>query len=153
MSNLLLFLLTFVFCISAFGQEMQYDSLAIDSASITLERGPCFGICPEYEVTVHGNGQVEFQGSNGLESAESHSAQIHASEARDLIEFTVSKVRFDTLQEKYFGNIDDPERITTLRIGGKTKSVSNIGDGPKILTELELMIDEVAATSRWLKRE
>ncbi len=153
MSKLLFFLIAFLTCISAFGQEMQFDSLAIDSASITLERGLCFGVCPEYEVTVHGNGQVEFQGSNGLKNAESHSAQIYASEARDLIEFAIAKVRFDTLQEKYFGNVDDPERITTLRIGGKAKSVSNIGDGPKILTELELMIDKVAATSRWLNRE
>jgi len=134
-------------------QDRPPDSLLFQDASISLERGPCFGFCPTYIVTVHGNGDIEFQGSNGMKNAEKHEARIHASEAQTLIAYAVYTVRFDTLRAIYSGNIDNPERIITLRIGGIVKSVSNSSDGQNILTGLETMIDTVAATSRWLAKQ
>ena len=35
---------------------------ADSAARITLERGPCFGTCPVYSVTLDGSGAVLFEG-------------------------------------------------------------------------------------------
>lgn len=35
-----------------------------EDVTITLERTVCFGVCPDYVVTVHGDGTVEYEGRN-----------------------------------------------------------------------------------------
>ena|SRR5438445_9510076 len=39
----------------------------LGSVSITLERTPCYGHCPVYTVTVHGNGMVEYLGKSNVD--------------------------------------------------------------------------------------
>jgi len=42
--------------------QAQHSEIPLDQVEIRLERSACFGFCPVYSVTVHGDGTVEFDG-------------------------------------------------------------------------------------------
>ena len=49
---------------------------ATEVETITLERQPCFGFCPVYTLTIHGDGQVEYDGLNHVEVTGPQTAAI-----------------------------------------------------------------------------
>ena len=140
-------------------------------SSITLERGACYGSCPDYRVTIQGDGRVEFDtgddhfaGSSAQVHLEynghnvllpgHHSAQINPNTVQDLLD-RFRAAHFFGLKDEYVAGVtDNPTQKLTVRIGGKNKVlVDYVGTRagmPEEVRELEDAVDEVAGTARWV---
>ena len=124
-----------------------------DSTVITLERGPCFGRCPEYTVTVYGSGRVEFDGKRYVCAKGHHTAKASPSEVRRLVAQMLATGYFD-LDWTAGPLATNASTVTSsLRHGGRTRQIEHyLGDAgaPRLLRTLEDRIDVVAGTWRWL---
>jgi acetamidase/formamidase len=130
---------------------------------ITLERGPCFGTCPVYQVTITQDGTVSFAGHNFVKTNGAATAQIKPEDFSKLVsEF--GKIQYSSLDEKYEPGspgcgaavTDMPYVRTSIRVNGKTRSVSHYhgcrnSEVLGALAALERKIDEIAGTEKWIK--
>jgi hypothetical protein len=133
-------------------------SVAADSAApvATIERTPCFGTCPVYQVSVRfvGKQDVKQQGT------------ATASVSREAVDSLVTELRsggYFELADEYVMDApacgpyatDSPTVTTSLRADGRTKRIRHdygCSGAPAELRRLEQRIDEVAGTSRWTGR-
>jgi acetamidase/formamidase len=130
---------------------------------ITLERGPCFGTCPIYQVTIASDGTVSFEGHNFVKTKGAATAQIKPEDFNKLVnEF--EKIKYSSLDEKYepgtpgcgAAATDMPYARTSIQMTGRSKGVSHYygcrdSEVLRALTALERKIDEVAGTEKWIK--
>jgi hypothetical protein len=130
---------------------------------ITLQRTACFGTCPVYKLTIKSDGAVTFEGQRFTKTNGIANGEISPSDFRSLVnEF--EKINYFSLADAYTpGTKECPRKITdmpsadtSIRLTGKTKSVSHYhGCGTEgvlqKLTTLEDKIDEVAGTQKWIK--
>lgn len=152
--------------------SVPFPTAAPEDIEITLERSACYGTCPDYRVTIRGDGKVRFStreisfpgtaaevhrmfnGRNVL-WAGNHEAQVSPQAVAVLIErFRTS--HFMGMKPEYVAGVtDNPTYALTLRIGKVTKRVvdyvgKEIGM-PASMTDLENAVDEVADTDRWVR--
>jgi hypothetical protein len=129
----------------------------ISDVVITLERGPCFGACPVYKLTVYGDGRVVYEGIRFVGVEGTRTASISEEKVRQLVnEF--QKIGYFSLDDEYIDTdaTDLPSAITSITIAGKAKTVAHYhGDfsAPEELTALEDKIDEIASTEQWVERK
>jgi len=143
----------------------------LPNTSIILERGACYGNCPDYRVTVRGNGLVEFDtgddhfkgtaaqvhleynGHNVLLPGR-HTAQIDPALVARLMKRFQAAHFFGLKKEYVYGATDNPTQVLTVRIGKKSKTVTDyIGTQarmPQEVRDLEEAVDTVAGTARWV---
>ena len=126
---------------------------------IVLERTPCFGTCPVYTLTLHSSGVVEFVGTNHVKAKGPQTGKISAPSFARLVK-KIEEIGFFSLRDRYDGKNPDgsgstvtdlPSRKTTVTRGDETKTVVNYFQGPAGLTELELLIDELAKSEKWIR--
>ncbi len=129
----------------------------IKDVVITLERGPCYGACPVYKLTVSGDGTVIYKGERFVRINDTRMITVSEEEVRQLIsEF--ERINYFSLEDSYEEKmVTDMETvITSITVNGKTKIVRHYhGDKstPKELRELENKIDEIVNSEQWVKRE
>ena len=122
---------------------------------ITLERTVCFGVCPEYQLTVYGSGTVVYEGKRFVRIEGKRTIAISEDKVRQLLsEF--KRIDYFSLDDSYEEHMatDMPSVFTSLTVDGKTKTVRHYhGDfsAPKELTELEDRIDEIIDSNQWIK--
>ena len=127
----------------------------LDEVVITLERTVCFGICPEYKLTIYGSGTIVYEGKRFVRIEGKRTIAISEEKVRQLLsEF--KRIDYFSLNDSYeeFMATDMPSAFTSLTVGGKTKTIRHYhGDfsAPKELTELEDRIDEIVNTDQWIK--
>lgn len=138
-----------------------------DKVVITLERSTCLGPCPDYKVTIQGDGRVQFTTDKDPENADqpmsrwngvlvtgTHEARV-APEAVAALVRRFEAVGFWRLKHVYRRrSVDDPTYVVSLAEGSRTKSVedhSGTAVGmPQAVRDLEDAIDQVAGTDRWI---
>ncbi|WP_415282862.1 DUF6438 domain-containing protein [Candidatus Nitrososphaera sp. FF02] len=123
----------------------------ISDVEISLERTVCFGFCPDYTVTVFGDGTVVYEGRNYVAVEGEQRGQISKEDVRELVnEFY--QVGFFNFDDAYTDSVTDlPSQTTSITIDGETKSVFRYGSKPPKLIILEDKIDEIAQTEKWVK--
>lgn len=123
----------------------------LEDVTISLERTPCFGFCPDYTVTVFGNGTVVYEGRNFVSVEGEQRGQIPQDDVQELVD-EFYEARFFNLRDRYEQSVTDlPSQTTTITIDGQTKSVYRYGFEPERLAQLEDKIDEIAQTEKWVK--
>ena len=55
------------------------------SVQITLERTVCFGFCPIYKLTIHGNGLVEYDGDRNVTVSGHQTTQLTQAQVAELV--------------------------------------------------------------------
>jgi hypothetical protein len=127
--------------------------------TIVLERTACFGNCPVYTLTVHSSGAIEFTGTGHVKVTGPQTGKISAPSFAKLVK-KIGEIDFFTLRDRYDGKNPDgsgstvtdlPSRKTTVTRGDETKTVVNYFRGPPGLTELELLIDELTNSTKWIR--
>lgn len=136
---------------------------------IRLERGPCFGSCPVYSVTVLGDRSVTFIGKRFVASIGVHKAQLDEADYQRLVD-AIDKLGILKLDGDYSVRVTDmPTTFVTVVTPGGAKRVRHYGSGcaqpagagsaaggratdnaPEALCRFERMIDDVAGTARWI---
>jgi hypothetical protein len=123
-------------------------------AKITLERTPCYGLCPVYKVTVLGTGEVEYFGEAHVDKAGTHRWRISRRRLQRLAG-ALERANYLHLEDDYTrGEVTDaPACLTSVEYDdGSSKSiVHHHGDpaAPDALTELEDEIDRITGVERY----
>ena len=126
---------------------------------ITLRRTWCFGTCPIYSLEIFQDGRLHYNGEKFVAVTGSQEAQISPVAVATLVE-KFSKINYFDLKDAYETHqnpdgtsttvSDLPTTDTSLRVGSRTKSVKDYAFVPEELRALELEIDRVANTHRWI---
>jgi Domain of unknown function (DUF6438) len=130
----------------------------LKNVTVRLERTGCFGSCPAYSVTIHGDGRIEYKGKSHVKEMGAREGQIEMDKVRTLAS-VFAKMKFWGLAEDYSeakcnGRIctDMPTATTELSISGVTHRVKHYygcGSAPKSLFDLETVIDKSANSEQW----
>ena len=124
-----------------------------EDVTITLQRTACFGTCPVYTVTLHGDGSVSYTGAENTTISGTQTWKIDPAAVRALAKEMQDAGYFD-LENNYQGLVTDhPTVFTSLTIGTRTKRIRNYVAGPPRLKELEERIDAVAGTKKYVRGE
>lgn len=129
---------------------------------ITLERGPCFGTCPVYMVTLEGSGNVIFSGMRFVADTGVSTATVPAARVDSLVAELEAGGYFDFADRYLPGEpgcehaaTDLPSATSEVRVRGRSKRIEHYHgcmDAPPALEAMERRIDEVAGVARWISR-
>ena len=129
----------------------------VKTLTVQLERTACYGNCPAYTVTIHGDGRVEYNGKTYVKEKGLREGRIEADQIKSLLnEFATAK--FFTLSENYSGEnctrycTDMPTAVTEINVREASHHVKHYygcGGAPKALFDLESAIDKLANVERW----
>lgn len=134
---------------------------AADTATVlTLERGPCFGACPVYTVSVTGSGLVRFDGRRFVRDSGVVTETIAPARVDSLLRAVQAAGFFDFADDYGYGApgcgrfaADLPTVVLEVRApdGGRKRVRHDRGcaDAPAALSSLEQHLDEALATGRW----
>ena len=143
------FIVVFAIALFAFSATAQDEA----QVAITLERGPCFGECPVYSLTIYTDGTVVFNGERFTEVEGEHTLQIEPEVVDQLIAGFEQAGFFEWDDEYTDMSVTDLPYITTsVTHDGETKTIRRYaGDNsaPLALPYLETWVDIAAYTSQW----
>jgi Domain of unknown function (DUF6438) len=125
---------------------------------IRLERGPCFGACPVYLLTVFADGTVGYEGRRFVEVEGSQAATLTPGEVEALV-VAVLEADFFELADEYTVQATDLPSITlTVTMNGRTKDVYHYGVGcgteldtaPPGLCVVESLLEQIPVDNGWV---
>lgn len=111
-----LFLLILIVATPAFAQNKPDEDF-----SITLERIGCVGSCPDYQVTIHGDGSVLYEGRYSVRAEGVRKATISPKAVRKLIQ-RLRREDFVHWEEKKIVCVDYPQVDITVDLDGHTSA-------------------------------
>jgi hypothetical protein len=134
------------------------------SVVITLERGECFGTCPQYKIVIFGSGQIVYEGYKFVNTLGTRKYTIAKSAVDSLVRH-ILRIDYFSLDNSYtkrvlssridsMGNYiqsietvtDRPTTITSFRLANRYKRVVDYYGAPEKLRTLEQAIDQLART-------
>lgn len=113
------------------------------SPTIVYSKGPCFGKCPIFTLTIYNSGLVKFNGRKYTNMDGKHEMQLDKNKYISLIKkFRANRFwRFDDLYG--FDLVDVPTTTISFSDKGKNKTVKGKGSFPDKFIELSKMLDEI----------
>lgn len=125
----------------------------LNTSSITLERGMCFGTCPVYSLILSGNGSVIYDGQMYVKEIGSRNGTINVTSFRYLLD-QFTDAGFFRMKDQYtaYDITDMPSAVLTVITGNHTWRVDHYyGDhsAPGSLSILEDAVDQAANVTRW----
>jgi hypothetical protein len=145
-----------------------------DDRSVLLERTPCFGMCPAYQVVVSGNGIVQWHGESNVAIVGNRTSRIARARFAQ-IDAMIDRIGFfdyDEYGEKPHpmactqqGNSttcswqsftlcsDTSHVVITVRRKGVKHRVDDARCGESQIDDLGKLIDKLANTERWIRGE
>lgn len=138
------------------------DGGSTGTAEVTLERGPCFGTCPVYRVSLSGDGTVEFVGTRFVSRVGTDTGRVTPSAVDSLVR-ALETAGYFAFADQYLPDTpacgryasDAPTVTITVHRAAGDKAVRHdhgCADAPAELGRLEQLIDSVAGTARWTGR-
>lgn len=139
---------------------------------ITLERSACYGTCPDYKVTIYGDGRVsfttgteptgrvlgshrQFAVSQGVLLPGTHEDRIAPEAVAALVEKFRAAGFFRLKSEYQAGVTDNPTYVLSFDTGRKSMTVLDYvgreAGMPEAVTDLENAVDALAGTDRWVR--
>ncbi|OLE10728.1 MAG: hypothetical protein AUG89_11420 [Acidobacteria bacterium 13_1_20CM_4_56_7] len=136
--------------LAASGQDLGNPSLFQPGDFVELSRSGCYGECPAYSVRVFEDGDVIWNGKFYVKVRGEKHSRITQETARSLLRRFVAP-EFWALNNLYSSGVtDNPTTTIEVRIGGKSKRVSDYAkSAPEFEQSLEDAIDDVVDTHRW----
>ena len=136
-------------------QVSAFDEIEDESSlSIQLYRGRCLTDCPDYYLTIKGDGTVEYCGIGFVEHKGPREGSISTASVRALFDQIIASGFLD-MQDEYIARITDhPTYIVKVSYDDVSKSLTDyVGvrvDMPEVVTELEDAIDQVSGAEKWI---
>jgi len=123
-----------------------------ENSLITLRRTACFGPCPDYSLTIHGNGTVLYEGHSHVKIRGNYTYSIPQENVKKLIDNAYYSSGFFSMADSYGGCIDCPTYALSISVDNTTKSVRYLTSAaPDGLKFLDKRVDELAETDRLVK--
>lgn len=129
----------------------------MSGVAITLNRTVCFGFCPDYTVTITGEGEVRYVGRRFVNVVGERTATIPRADVAALLA-RFDEIGFERLRDAYRANVTDlPTTTIVLERDGRRKVVADYGGlsagMPEAVRDLQDRIDQVAGTAQWVLRD
>jgi hypothetical protein len=121
---------------------------------VTFARHACLGDCPVYQLTIHTDGVVEYDGEWAVGARGRRTSVLSAAQLAEL-DKAFDRARFCTLRDRYDQPelSDGPGATTAIFRAGGSKTVVHVnGDlsAPDALGELEERVDRIVGTAQWI---
>ncbi|HEY5653641.1 MAG TPA: DUF6438 domain-containing protein [Pontiella sp.] len=127
----------------------------MDFQEITLKRGPCFGPCPVYQVTVYSDGSVQWVGDSFVKEEGPRDWTIEKGQV-DALRKALRRAKFKDFLDRYDNyNITDCASATII-VKFDDEEVKQVyhyfgyDTAPPKLNWLEKKIDEIAGTEPYV---
>jgi hypothetical protein len=122
---------------------------------ITLNRTGCYGTCPAYQVVIHGDGSVDFNGRDFVLIVGNHHAKISTQQVHELAS-AFKRSDYFSLNNEYATFVTDcPTYTTSISFDDVTKTVGDYmgteSGMPDAVQDLEEEIDSIARTDKWIQ--
>ena len=126
--------------------------------SIALERTACFGTCPDYKVTLRGDGTMTWHGLMYVDTKNA-SAKVDAAMVRVIFDYATSKGFFGWRDTYHAPITDHPSIRITLTTKGRSKTVdvnpstpdyAKQSGAPLAAYEIATRIDGLAGSKRYI---
>jgi hypothetical protein len=126
---------------------------------IRLERTQCYGSCPAYTITIHGDGRVEYRGKEHVKVKELRNSRVDTA-AIKVLAWQFAQTNFLSLPEEDYSEAkckcrhctDFPSVVVEITVGAMSHRVNQYygcACPPKALFELESAIDRTANSEQW----
>ena len=123
----------------------------VKDLEIRLDRTMCFGSCPDYSLTITSDGKVTFEGRHHTKVIGTKTTTIDQVKMAELA-LEVKKADFFDLLDEYSARVtDNPTYTLSIRMGGKSKTVTNYATGPRRLYLLQDRIDQIVNSDQWVR--
>ena len=117
---------------------------------IRLERGECFGHCPEYEVTLTPDGSIQYQGRRYAVRRGQHTGHVREWHFHRLAQFMIHSGFLEMPELASQLAADSPMTKTSIVVNGKRKEIRNSGNpGPLMLWAIQELIDKTVLDCEW----
>lgn len=134
-------------------------ALARDMGSVTvqLSRGPCYGSCPSYTITIHGDGLVEYIGGRHVKVQGPQTGVVSHEQVINILA-SLDRAEFWSLEDRAFAWCFDSDSVSvSVSIDGETKRVVSDGGctGAKSGLQARFVqsaaeIDSILGSDKWV---
>jgi hypothetical protein len=130
-----------------------YDPTPPQDVIITVERTACFGFCPDYRLSIYGNGKVVYEGRYYVQVEGRRITYIPKRKVRELVaEF--ERIGFYNFDDRYIMSATDlPSTLISIDLEGRSKTIDMYGTemiAPEEISNLIKQIEEAVNVSRWV---
>jgi hypothetical protein len=128
-----------------------------NSLRITLSRSGCYGLCSTYEIEIHGDGTVLYDGQAYVGTTGKQKLQISHASLVKLVD-TFREVDYFSLATGYVSGVtDNPTYVSSISFDGLSKSVLDyVGQAagmPPGVSVVEAAIDRLSGASNSIGRK
>jgi ankyrin repeat protein len=136
--------------------HQEFPRLASPAGVImTLSRTACLGTCPAYRVEIRGDGTVLYHGESFVVVEGDHRDHISEAQVEEIVEAFRNADYFSLKDEYKYLVTDNPTFTTSFEADHLKKAVTDyVGPAagmPQAASNLELAIDRVADTAKWVR--
>jgi hypothetical protein len=129
----------------------------MNSLTIEMSRGPCRGWCPQYSITIYGNGTVEYEGREFIKIKGHQVSKISKEHLLRVLQ-TLDDANFGSLEDRAFDWCFDSSSVAVWASAeGRTKRVASDGgcvgakSGPQErFVQATREIDVAVASDQWV---
>ncbi len=105
-----------------------------------MKRTPCYGTCPQYQVTIFLNGLIMYEGKRYVDKIGCFRSKLSKKKIEKIISL-INKINYSNLESEYLSKVTDlPSVVTEVLIKGKNYRVvdENFSE-----TKLNILYDEI----------
>lgn len=120
---------------------------------IEMSKGPCYGRCPVFTLTIYENGIASYKGERYTDRLGTFVRKLEKSEMERILgEF--DRANFWQFRDSYRGRIPDMQSVTiSYHQNGKKKTVTGKEIRPNAVKWLESQLDQIAQREGWILKE
>lgn len=120
---------------------------------LEMSKGPCFGSCPIFTITIYDNGWATYKGKLYTDKLGLHIKKV----GRSRLEEIKRELRLANLwqyQNIYRSSLPDLQSVTiNYYENGRTKSITGKEGRPTSVQKIEAFLDKMASSSGWVEKE
>ncbi len=120
---------------------------------IEMSKGPCYGRCPVFTLTVYENGIASYKGERFTDRLGTHVKKLEKEQMERLLrEFQNAKLW--QYKDSYRGRIPDMQSVSISYFDGpRKKTITGKEIRPNAVKWLESLLDQVAQSEGWVLKE
>jgi len=128
-----------------------------NSLRITLSRSGCYGMCSTYDIEIHGDGTVLYDGKAFVGTTGRERVKISRPSLVKLVD-VFRKADYFSLADGYVSGVTDlPTCASSISFDGLSKSVldyegRDVGMPPGV-SDVQAAIDQLSGASKWVRRK
>lgn len=116
---------------------------------IEMEKGPCFGRCPVFKLTIYDNGLASYEGERFTDRLGTYVKNVPSNRYKQLLQ-AFKEANLWQYKDIYRGRVPDLQTVTiTYHEGAESKSIKGKDGRPTVVMDLEELLDKIADEEGW----